>query len=96
MLGTRNEDWRHMDIGNLTSEVVWNGVADEKGYTGDALGHPLNSVAFVTNHLGKRSLQVKAGEIIMTGSALKTRFPKSGDNATYRIEGLGEVSVRVS
>ncbi|MDJ0612684.1 MAG: fumarylacetoacetate hydrolase family protein [Rhizobiaceae bacterium] len=95
VLGTRNEDWQHLDIGNLTSEVVWNGVADEKGHTGDALGHPLNSVAFVANHLGQRGTGLKAGEIIMTGSALKTRFPNPGDTATYRIDGLGEVSIRV-
>lgn len=95
VLGTRNEDWRHLDIGKLQSEVVWNGVADENGHTGDALGHPLNSVAFVANHLGKRGQVLKAGAVIMTGSALKTRFPKAGDTATYRIEGLGEVSTRV-
>lgn len=95
VLGTRNENWQHLDIGNLVSEVVWNGTADEKGHTGDALGHPLNSVAFVANHLRENGKQLKAGEIIMTGSALKTRFPKPGVTATYRIEGLGEVSMRV-
>ncbi len=96
VLGKRNENWQHLDIGNLTSEVVWNGDADEKGHTGDALGHPLNSVAFVANHLSENGQQLKAGEIIMTGSALKTRFPKPGDTATYRIDGLGEVSMRVT
>lgn len=95
VLGTRNESWRHLDIGNLKSEVVWNGEADETGHTGDALGHPLNSVAFVANHLGARGKALAAGEVIMTGSALKTRFPNSGDTANYRIDGLGEVSVRV-
>ncbi|MEL7429393.1 MAG: fumarylacetoacetate hydrolase family protein [Pseudomonadota bacterium] len=96
VLGERTENWRHLDIGNLESEVVWNGKADEKGHTGDALGHPLNSVAFVANHLGKRGETLRAGSIIMTGSALKTRFPKPGDTAIYRIEGLGEVSARVT
>lgn len=95
VLGTRNEKWQHLDLGNLRSEVVWNGVADEHGNTGDALGHPLNSVAFVANHLGKRGKHLKAGEIIMTGSALKTRFPKSDDSAIYKIEGLGEVVAKV-
>lgn len=95
VLGNRTEDWQHLDLGNLTSEVVWNGVADEKGHTGDALGHPLNSVAFVANHLSVRGKQLQAGDVIMTGSALKTRFPKQGDTAIYRIAGLGEVITRV-
>ncbi len=96
VLGDRVDDWHHLDIGNLKSHVTWNGVTDETGHTGDALGHPLNSVAFVANHLAKRGKRLQAGEIIMTGSALKTRFPKEGDEAIYRIEGLGEVRARVT
>ncbi|MEM9279026.1 MAG: fumarylacetoacetate hydrolase family protein, partial [Pseudomonadota bacterium] len=95
VLGERVEDWQSLDIGNLASGVVWNGMADEQGNTGAALGHPLNSVAFVANHLQANGKQLKAGEIIMTGSALKTRFPKPGDTAVYHVEGLGEVTARV-
>ncbi|MEM7290116.1 MAG: fumarylacetoacetate hydrolase family protein [Pseudomonadota bacterium] len=95
VLGDRVENLKNLNIGDLTSTVVWNGAADETGHTGDALGHPLNSVAFVANHLGKRGKHLKSGEIIMTGSALRTRFPKPGETATYRIEGLGEVSASV-
>jgi hypothetical protein len=32
---------------------------------------------------------------VITGSALRTRFPAAGDQITYRIAGLGETSVRV-
>ena len=35
------------------------------------------------------------GEIVITGSALKTRFPEPGDEVTYRIAGLGETTVRL-
>jgi 2-keto-4-pentenoate hydratase len=38
---------------------------------------------------------MKAGEIVITGSALRTRFPEAGDAITYRIEGLAETSIRV-
>ncbi|MGI9351225.1 MAG: 2-keto-4-pentenoate hydratase [Rhizobiaceae bacterium] len=95
VLGEKTQDWQSFDIGNLTTEVVWNGMADERGNTGAALGHPLNSVAFVANHLAQSGGQLKAGEIVMTGSALKTRFPVYGDTATYRVDGLGEVVVSV-
>ena len=44
------------------------------------------------HHRGKT---LRRGDIVMTGSALKTEFPKPGDRVTYRIEGLGETSVRV-
>jgi len=96
VLGPKTEDWRHLDLGNLESEVIWNGNADEKGNTGAALGNPLNSAAFVANHLQERGLQLKAGEFIMTGSALKTRFPVPGDIAKYKVDGLGEVVASVN
>jgi 2-keto-4-pentenoate hydratase len=38
---------------------------------------------------------MKAGEIVITGSALKTRFPEAGDEIAYRIAGLGETTVRI-
>jgi 2-keto-4-pentenoate hydratase len=39
---------------------------------------------------------MRAGEIVITGSALRTRFPQAGDEVTYRIEGLGEATVRMA
>jgi 2-keto-4-pentenoate hydratase len=35
------------------------------------------------------------GGIVITGSALKTRFPAPGDEVAYRIAGLGETTVRL-
>lgn len=95
VLGSRVEAWNGLDFGDLTTEVIWNGDADETGNTSAALGHPLNSVAFVANHLQKRGEQLRRGEVVMTGSALKTRFPKAGDSIVYRVEGLGEVVANV-
>lgn len=95
VLGERTSDLSALDIGNLATRVIVNGQSNDHGNTRDALGHPLNSVAFVANHLAKYGKQIKAGEVIMTGSALKTQFPKSGDTIIYQIAGLGDVSVRV-
>lgn len=95
VLGERTTDFGALDIGNLATRVLVNGQSNDHGNTRDALGHPLNSVAFVANHLAQYGKQLKAGEVIMTGSALKTQFPKSGDTISYQVAGLGDVSVRV-
>ncbi len=95
VLGERITDLSTLDIGNLSTRVIVNGDSNDHGNTCDALGHPLNSVVFVANHLAQYCKQLKAGEIIMTGSALKTQFPKPGDTITYQIAALGDVSVRV-
>lgn len=96
VLGEHMSYVHSFDIGNLSTQVIVNGDVNDEGNTRDALGHPLNSVAFVANHLALYGKQLKAGEVIMTGSALKTQFPKSGDEIHYHIEGLGEVSVSVT
>lgn len=95
VLGKPVEDWQNIDLGNLKSHVTWNGTINDHGNTGNALGHPLKGLAWIANHLAKRGGALKSGDIIMTGSALKTQFPKAGDNCTYMIEGLGDVSVTV-
>lgn len=91
VLGDPVEDWQIIDIGNLTSHVEWNGEIVDHGNTGNALGHPLEGLAWIANHVAKRGGEIKEGQVIMTGSALKTRFPKPGDICTYRIDELGEV-----
>ena len=96
VLGEALTEINDLDFANLRSEVEWNGVIDEEGNTGWVLENPLNSIAFVANHLNARGKQLRAGEIVMTGSALKTRFPVAGDHAMYRVEGLGEVVASVA
>jgi len=95
VLGEKTTDLSGLDIGNLATRVLVNDQSNDHGNTRDALGHPLNSVAFVANHLAQYGKQLKANEVVMTGSALKTQFPKSGDTITYQVSGLGDVSVRV-
>ena len=95
VLGKPVDHWRHIDLGNLTGMVELNGESIDSGNTGNALGHPLNGLAWVTNHLASRGLALKAGEIVMTGSPLKTRFPADGDSYTYTVDQLGEVTLQI-
>jgi len=95
VLGDPILHWKDIDVGDCASKVIVNAQVNDQGNTRDALGHPLNSVAFVANHLQAQGSQLKTGEVVMTGSALKTQFPKSGDTVTYSIDDLGDVSVRV-
>ena len=54
-----------------------------------------NTIGWVANHLAERGKVLRAGEIVITGSAIKTAFPEPGDAVTYRIQGLGETSLRI-
>ena len=67
-----------------------------EGHGRDILGHPFNSVAWLNSQLASRGGALKSGQIVMTGSVMKTIFP--AESATYRfdLEGLGSVEVRVA
>lgn len=93
VLGNPVYDWQSLDIGNLESAVEWNGETVDRGNTGNALGHPLEGLAWIANHIAKRGGAMSKGQVVMTGSALAARFPKAGDKCVYKIEGLGEVVV---
>jgi 2-keto-4-pentenoate hydratase len=95
VLGAPVEDWRRRDLATAPVELIWNGEVVDRGVAGDSLGHPLAGLAWIANHLAARGRSMTAGEIVITGSALKTRFPEPGDKITYRIAGLGETTVRL-
>lgn len=96
VLGQPVEDLSSLDLGDMASTIVHNGAEVAHGNVGDALGHPLNGLAWIANHLASRGKTLKAGDIIITGSALKTLFPVPGDSFSYNIDGLGSVSVKIA
>lgn len=95
VLGAPNMDWRLLDLANTPVELSWNGEVVDSGVTGDSMGHPMEGLAWVANHLAAQDRMMRKGEIVITGSALKTRFPEIGDEIVYRIDGLGETSARL-
>jgi 2-keto-4-pentenoate hydratase len=96
VLGPEIADWQGLDLTSAPVELLWNGKVVDRGVTGAAMGHPFEGLAWLANLLASRGRGMKAGEIVITGSALRTRFPEAGDQATYRIAGLGEATVRVT
>jgi 2-keto-4-pentenoate hydratase len=83
------------DLASAPVELIWNGEVIDRGVAGDSMGHPLEGLAWIANHLAARGRSMAKGEIVITGSALRTRFPEPGDEVTYRIAGLGETTVRL-
>lgn len=96
VLGPEVADWQRLDLEATPVELLWNGAVVDQGVTGAAMGHPFEGLAWLANLLAARGRGMKAGEIVITGSALRTRFPEAGDQVTYRIEGLGETTVTVT
>ena len=60
----------------------------------EVLGTPLNSLAWIANHLGGRGLGLRAGDVVMSGSVSKVLQPRPGDTIRATYTRLGSVSVR--
>jgi 2-keto-4-pentenoate hydratase len=84
------------DLESLHGKAAQNGSPIGEGYGRDILGHPFNSVAWLNAQLVSRGGGLRKGQVVMTGSVMKTVFP--AEPAAYRFEfsGLGAVEVQVA
>ncbi len=95
VLGAESAGWHDLDLATVPVTLDYNGET-ETAVTGAAMGSPLASLAFLANLLARQGRPLRAGELVMTGSTLATRFAASGDTARYAVEGIGSVELRVT
>jgi 2-keto-4-pentenoate hydratase len=84
------------DLAAVAGRATRNGEAVGQGHGRDILGHPFNSVAWLANHLASRGARLKTGQIVMTGSIVKTVFPEEAARYRFDLGGMGAVEVLVS
>lgn len=71
-----------------------NGSVTATATAAEVMGHPLNSLAWIANHLGSRGLGLRAGDLVMTGSVSKILHVKAGDTVRATYTRLGSVGAR--
>jgi 2-keto-4-pentenoate hydratase len=96
VLGAPVAAWRGVDLETAVTRCWVNDVPTGQGKTGDALGHPLEAVAWLANLLNRRGRMLARDMLVMTGSSITTRFPEPGDRVRFAIDGLGEVRLEAS
>ncbi len=84
------------DLPALPGRATRDGDPIGEGYGRDILGHPFNSVAWLATHLASRGASLKAGDVVMTGSVMKTVFPDQDAYYRFELQGLGVVEVQVA
>lgn len=67
-----------------------------RGTGRDVLGHPLDALAWLANHLQARGLRLKQGDIVTTGSLVKSQFPKAASQLRFVLPGFADVSLAVA
>jgi 2-oxo-3-hexenedioate decarboxylase/2-keto-4-pentenoate hydratase len=76
----------------VTGRAFINGAEAGQGTGADVLGHPHNALAWLANHLASEAKGLRAGEIVLTGSLVKTLWLKASDRAVMELGGLGSVT----
>ena len=67
-----------------------------RGTGADVMGHPLDALAWLANHLQHRGLKLAAGHLVTTGSLVTSKFPRAGSTVEFRIDTLGSVALHVA
>jgi 2-keto-4-pentenoate hydratase len=83
------------DLENVPGSTTKDGTAIGQGHGRDILGHPFNSVAWLATQLALRGEGLKAGQVVMTGSVMKTVFPAEDANYRFDLTPIGFVEVKV-
>jgi len=96
VLGAPITDWRALDLANARTRCWIDDLPAGEGRAGDALGHPLEAVAWLANQLNARGRALRAGMIVMTGSSITTKFPAAGQHLRFAIDALGEVVLQIA
>ncbi len=95
VLGTPVSDWRRIDLCNVRGLATINGVDVGQGRGADAMGHPLDAVVWLADHLASIGRALLRGDVVITGSIVTTKTVKPGDVVHFTVEHLGVVELRI-
>jgi 2-keto-4-pentenoate hydratase len=83
------------ELASIEGIVSVNGENTDRGFGRDVLGHPFHSVAWLATHLARSGTPLRAGDIVMTGNLVTTKFPEPPCAYRFDLVGLGSVELSV-
>ena len=95
VLGEPMRDWRTLDLVSVRGAASLNGAPVGEGRGGDVMGHPFEALAWVANNLARRGQALRAGEFVITGSLVTSKFPEPGDRVRFELDAIGAIEMRV-
>src|SRR6185436_15626175 len=95
VLGAPVMSWKDVDLAAVRGVAQINGEAVGEGRGAEAMGHPLDSLAWVANRQASLGRGLLRGDVVITGSLVTSKFVKQGDAVRFSLEGLGSVELQV-
>lgn len=93
LLGRHRRDPRGFDFAGCTMTLEKNGRPLSSGTGAEALGSPLECVAWLANKLAEFDTGLFAGELVLSGSLVPLEPVVAGDRMTMHVPDLGSATV---
>ncbi len=94
VLGPAVADFDALALDGVIGRMTVNGAAAGEGQGRDILGHPLEALAWLANLKAREGANggvgLAAGETVMLGSVVETKWLARGDVVEVELEGLGK------
>jgi len=84
-----------LDLRVLGMCAMKNGVLVQNGASGSVMGNPVHAVCWLANKLRGYGIELKAGDVVLSGAFAPVIEVAKGDVVTAIFDHLGEVSLRV-
>jgi 2-keto-4-pentenoate hydratase len=95
VLGSPVADWKALDLAKLHGVARINGEQVGEGLGAAAMGHPLDAVAWLANHLAAHGRGLVFRDVVITGSVITSKAVRPGDLIQFSVENLGTAELRV-
>jgi len=95
VLGRPAANWRELDLGKIRAVASINGSKVGEGIGAEAMGHPLDAVAWIADHLSTRGHGLLRKDVVITGSLVTSKRVKAGDLVRFELENAGGVELRI-
>jgi 2-keto-4-pentenoate hydratase len=94
VLGPPVSDWPGLDLPAVEGSMFINGTHVGSGSGADIMGHPFEALAWLANSMAGRDRGLRAGEFVLLGSLVETKWVEHGDLVTIEQPGLGTASAQ--
>jgi 2-keto-4-pentenoate hydratase len=96
VLGPGTEDWRGFDLAAHEAVFAKDGAELGRGLGANALGHPLNALAWLADRGVLDGRGLKAGDLVTTGLVTPFAYAEAGDQLRADYGPLGAVELQFS
>lgn len=96
VMGPATTDWRDLDFQRRKVRLDVDGALHSEGEGIRALGGPLETLLWLTQHLAGRGLGLQAGDVVTTGVVTDIAYLTAGQRAEADFGELGSVSFQVT